>query len=148
MYLGGLAARGIGIAIGGTDLISSLSILDLTLYSLGSIGVMFAISGICFLSSCIFNKTKFAIGCGGGINIFFYICSILGLFGSPALPSTIRIDAMNVFNYITILSLNDGLAVMNSNYSSFFIKFVFLIIITIVCYISGVYVFSKKDLPL
>lgn len=148
MYLGGLAARGIGIAIGGTDLISSLSILDLTLYSLGSIGVMFAISGICFLSSCIFNKTKFAIGCGGGINIFFYICSILGLFGSPALPSTIRIDAMNVFNYITILSLNDGLAVMNANYSSFFIKFVFLIIITIVCYISGVYVFSKKDLPL
>ena len=148
MYLGGLAARGIGIAIGGTDLISSLSILDLTLYSLGSIGVMFAISGICFLSSCIFNKTKFAIGCGGGINIFFYICSILGLFGSPALPSTIRIDAMNVFNYITILSLNDGLAVMNADYSSFFIKFVFLIIITIVCYISGVYVFSKKDLPL
>lgn len=148
MYLGGLASRGIGILMGSDDLVSFLSIGDLTLYSLGAFMVMITISGICFLGSCLFNKTKQAIGFGGGINIFFYICCILGLFGSPVLPSTIRIDAMNAFNYMSILSLNDGIAVMDSDLGTYFVKLVSLLLITVGTYIAGSYVFIKKDLPL
>ena len=110
--------------------------------------VMLAISGICFLSSCFFNKSNLAIAIGGGISIFFFICSILGLFGCQAMPGTIRIEQMNIFNNITILSLFDPLAVMNKDYTTFFVKLIGLLVIAGGTYTLGAIRFNKKDLPL
>lgn len=141
-------SRSIGIAFGGTDLITSLPRKHVACYSFGSFRVTLAISGICFLSSSIFNKSNKAIGIGGGITIFFFICSILGLFGTRAIPGTIRIDRMNRFNYRTIISFFDSLSVRDGNYIVFFLKLIGLLVIALVTYtVSGI-VFTKKDLPL
>jgi ABC-2 type transport system permease protein len=147
LFIGALIARYIGIQIGGKDLIKSFSVADLSMYSFGQFMVMLAISGICFLSSCFFNKTRYAIAVGGGINIFFYICSIMGLFGTEAMPSLVRIPSMNFFNYMTILSLNDGFAVMN-HYPVYWYKLLSLLGIAILTYSLGMFAFNKKDLPL
>ena len=147
LFLGGLAARGIGILTGGTDLVESLSIANLSMYGLGNFAIVIAISGICFLSSCLFNKTRHSIAIGGGLNIFFFICTILGLFGTKAIPATVRIEAMNFFNYISIFSLYDGMAVMEGN-PIYWAKLVGLFAITIVTYAAGSIIFTKKDLPL
>lgn len=144
----GLIAREIGVAIGGTQLQNSFPVSDVVLYGIGSICTMIALSGVCFLSSCIFNKTRLSITVGGGLNIFFFICSILGFFGSEALTPTIRIEAMGYFRYFTIMSLNNGVAVINDNFALFFIELVILLIISALCYIAGILVFNKKDLPL
>ena len=141
-------AQVIGVALGGTDLIVSLPLQDIMLYSFGNFMVMLAISGICFLSSCFFNKSNLAIAIGGGISIFFFICSILGLFGCQAMPGTIRIEQMNIFNNITILSLFDPLAVMNKDYTTFFVKLLGLLVIAGGTYTLGAIRFNKKDLPL
>ena len=140
--------QSIGVSLGGTDLLESLPISDLALYTLGNFAVTLAISGICFLASCFFDKSNKAIAIGGGLNVFFYICSILGLFGTKAIPGTVRIDMMKYFNYVTINALFDPLAVMNGNYTTFFIKVGCLLGITLVTYIAGMVKFTKKDLPL
>lgn len=144
----GLIAREIGVAIGGTQLMNSLPISDVLLYSLGSTITMISLSSICFLSSCIFNKTRLSITVGGGINIFFFICSILSFFGSEALTPTIRIEAMGYFRYFTIMSLNNGVCVMNGNLTLFSIELICLLLISVGCYIGGIVIFNKKDLPL
>lgn len=147
LFVGGLLARTCGIAMGGTDLIESLPISDISQYALGNFMVTLAISGICFCASSIFNKVRFAISYGGGLNIFFFICSILGLFGTKAIPGTVRIESMNYFNYVTILSLNDGVAVMEAS-AVYWYKLIGLLAIALLTYISGSIVFTKKDLPL
>lgn len=143
-----LVTRGIGIMAGSTDIASSLPVKDICLYALGNFMVCLAISGINFFTSCHFNKTSQSIGVGGGITIFFFICSILGLFATKAIPGTIRINMMNIFNYMTLDSLFDALAVMDQDYGKFFFKLAFLLLITLATYIAGAFRFKKKDLPL
>ncbi len=142
-----LISREIGILCGGTDLITSLPVIHILKYTLGNYLVTLAISSICFLTSCYFNKTSYAIGVGGGISIFFFICAILGLFGTNAIPGTVRISAMNVFNYMTITSLFDAYSVMTGS-NQYWYKLIGLVAISIVMYTSSIQIFKKKDLPL
>lgn len=148
LLLGVLLTRTIGILAGSTDLVVSLPVEHILAYSFGNFMVTVAISGICFLSSCYFNKTSQAIGVGGGLTIFFFICSILGLFATKAIPGTIRINMMNIFNYMTIDSLFDALAVMSGDWFVYWMKLLGLLIIAVVTYIIGGIFFKKKDLPL
>ena len=138
----------LGVACGGTDLLTSLPISDICFYALGNFFVTLAVSGICFFASCFFNKSSQAIACGGGITIAFFIFSILGLFGTPAIPGTVRIETMNYFNYFTIDSLFDAMAVMNNDWLTYGLKLMGLVLITLVTYIVGMGRFTKKDLPL
>lgn len=147
LFLFGLSSREIAIACGGDDFISSFSIMDLFMYTLGAYLVTIAISGICFLASTIFNKTKYSIGVGGGLSIFFLVASILGLFGLDAMPLALRIDSMNFFNYLTIIRLFDVQAVMDNNII-FYYKLFGLILIALITYIASFIIFKKKDLPL
>ena len=141
-------AQLIGGYFGSGDLLTALPISNIVAYGLGNFMVSLAISGICFMSSCLFNKTNNNIGVSVGISIFFFICAILGLFATKAIPGTIRITSMNIFNYLTIFSLFDSLAVMDGSWMLFFMKLLVLFGITIVTYIIGSIKFTKKDLPL
>jgi hypothetical protein len=141
-------SRAIGVAAGSTDLVNELTYTDLALDSLGGFGVIFAIAGICFLTSCIFDKTKNSLGVGGGITIFFLVASIIGIFGSKAMPSTVRINQMNYFNFVTIVRLFDCTAVINHDYGTYFWKLAILFAIGILSSCLGCLKFNKKDLPL
>ena len=141
-------AQILGGYIGSGDLLTSLPLLDILAYGFGNFMVSLAISGICFMSSCWFNKTNNNIGVSGGLSIFFFICAILGLFATKAIPGTIRIETMNIFNYCTIFSLFDSLAVMNGDWFLYFMKLIGLLGITVITYIIGSIKFTKKDLPL
>ena len=48
-----------------------------------------------------------SIAIGGGLSIFALVAAILGLFGSKTIPSVVRLDSLNYFNYITIISMFD-----------------------------------------
>lgn len=141
-------AQCLGGWLGSGDLFTSLPIDNILAYAFGNFMVTLAISGICFMSSCFFNKTNTNIGVSGGISIFFFICAILGLFATKAIPGTIRIDSMEIFNYVTIFSLFDSLSVMSGDCALYWGKLVALLLIAAITYIIGSIKFTKKDLPL
>ncbi len=120
---------------------------NLILLNIGAFLVLFALSGLCFLTSCVFNRSKRSMAIGGGLSIFALVAAMLGLFGSPVIPSVVRLSSLNYFNYATIISLFDVISIMDGT-NAFIFKFMILGIAGIIGYIVGSIRFIKKDLPL
>ena len=129
------------------DVNTGLTYGKLLLINLGAFLVMFAMSGICFLTSCVFNRSKNSMALGGGLNMFFLVATMLGLFGSPVLPSIIRMKALNAFNYVSLISLFDVVSILEGGLA-FLWKLAIPAAVGTVCYIAGSLRFEKKDLPL
>lgn len=119
----------------------------LVLINLGAFLTLFAISGINFFTSCYFDRSKKAMALGGGFSMFFLVATMLGLFGSPVIPSVVRISALNNFNYVSIISLFDVVSILKGEYMWIW-KVAILVLIGLVGYITGAIKFKKKDLPL
>lgn len=120
---------------------------NLILLNLGAFLVLLALSGLCFCTSCVFDRSKRSMAIGGGLSIFALVAAMLGLFGSPVIPSVVRLDALNYFNYTTIISLFDVISIIDGT-NAYIGKFIVLAVIGIVGYIVGALRFTKKDLPL
>lgn len=112
-----------------------------------------AVAGICYLGSCIFDQKKKSMAFGGGLTVWFFISSLLGMFGTKDLVDIgFGTNALNVFNKLTIIGLFDTNAIStigsgDVNYD-FIWKFGILGAVALVCYIIGSLRFQKKDLPL
>lgn len=126
---------------------TDLTIGKLLLINLGAFVVMFAMSGICFLASSWFNRSKHSMAIGGGLSMFFLVATMLGLFGSNLIPSVIRMDALNYFNYVSIITLFDVPSILAGSLT-FLWKLAILIAIGVICYVVAIKKFDKKDLPL
>lgn len=120
---------------------------ELILLNVGAFVTMFALSGISFLASCWFNRSKYSMSIGGGLNMFFLVATMLGLFGSKVLPSVVRLSALNFFNYTSLISLFDVVSILDGT-TAFIWKLAILITVGLICYIAGSIKFQKKDLPL
>lgn len=120
---------------------------EMALLCLGAFVTMLAVAGICFLASVWFDRSKQAMTWGGGLSMFFLVAAILGLFGSPAMPGAIRIDAMNFFNYLTVISLFDCTSVLSGSLTWLW-KLAILLAVFIAAFVVSVIRFDKKDLPL
>ncbi len=125
----------------------TISYGKMALLNLGAFITMFAISGICFLASSWFNRSKQAMSIGGGLSMFFLVATILGLFGSSTIPSMLRVSAMKYFNYFSIISLFDCVSILEGTLT-FIWKLAILLAVGIICYIVSIIKFKKKDLPL
>ena len=120
----------------------------IAMFSIGALCTIIAISGICFCASGIFNREKDSLSVGGGISISFLVCAILGLFGEKIIPSIIRIDAMNYFNYLTIFSFFKVKPMIDGLTDQYVPGLCILILIGLIAYNIGIVTFDKKDLPL
>lgn len=119
----------------------------LLLLNLGAFLVLFALSGLCFFTSCYFDRSKRSMAIGGGLSIFSLVAAMLGLFGSPVIPSVIRLDALNFFNYTTVITFFDVVSIMDGTLA-FLWKFTILLVAGAIGYAAGSEKFTKKDLPL
>ena len=84
---------------------------------------------------------------GGGLSIFSLVAAMLGLFGSPVIPSVVRMDSLKYFNKVTVISFFDVISIMDGT-NAFLWKFAILFALGILGYIVGSIRFTKKDLPL
>ncbi len=112
-----------------------------------------AMAGICYLASCVFNLSKYALALGGGLNIWFFICSLLGMFGSENMVNTgMGVEELGLFNRLSLVGLFDidALGTVGSGAvdDSFVPKLIALAAVAVVCYGAGAVRFQKKDLPL
>ena len=113
-----------------------ISISDFLMLNVGLFLLMFAISGISFLFSCIFNLSKNSIALGAGIPIAFFLFELMSSVSG----------SLDKLKYITLNTLFDKDAILSGD--SYMIQFLILAIIGIVLYGIGVRVFKEKDLPL
>lgn len=125
----------------------AINFAEILLFNAGAFLTIFAFAGFCFMCSALFNRTKHSLSIGGGLSIFMLVCTILGLFGSEVVPSAMRISAMNVFNYLSIITFFDTVSILDGTLA-FLWKFGILLGIGIICFIIGIFRFDKKDLPL
>lgn len=134
-------------------LFGEVSVPRIAMLFLGMYLVTEAAAGICYLCSCIFDQSSKALAIGGGITLWFFLASLLGMFGSDDLVDMgIGADVLGIFNKLTIISLFDADAVQTIGTGSIDYGFVpgmlILAAIAVVCYIAGAVKFCKKDLPL
>ncbi len=125
-----------GAVLANTTQPDALDMEKFILLNLGAFLFQLAISGICFASSCIFNRSKNSLLLGAGLPLGFFVLSLLVKMA----------DSLSFLKYFTLTSLYDTSAVLTGG--TFVPQFVILGIIAAVLYAFGIAYFNKKNLPL
>ncbi len=112
-----------------------------------------AMCGICYFGSCHFNLSKYSMSFGGGLCMWFFLATLLGLFGSENLVNLgIGVESLGIFNNLSIIGLYDidALGTVGSGAVDYgFVPgLIVLAVIALVFYVAGALRFQKKDLPL
>jgi len=94
-----------------------------------------AVSGICFFASCISNDTKRSFTIGAGLPVAFFLIQMLANMGG-------KLENLKYFTIFTLFNTNDILAG-----KSVVVPILTLLAGAIVLYGIGMYIFSKRDLP-
>lgn len=134
------------LAIVGIE-VAKITYGQILLFNLGAFLVLFALSGLCFFTSCWFDRSKRSMAIGGGLSIFSLVAAMLGLFGSKVIPTIVRLKALNFFNYATVITLFDAISIIDGALTYLW-KFAILLVLGIIGYVAGSVRFVKKDLPL
>lgn len=114
-------------------------LLDVKGFILLNFGVLlthFAISGICFFSSCMFNESKNSLLLGSGLPIAFLLIQMLSNSG----------EKLEGLKYFTIFSFFKPLDIIHGE--NIVSSFLLLAAIGVLLYTAGIIFFDKKDLPL
>lgn len=111
--------------------LSSFIFLNLGLFLL-----FFALSGISFFASSLFNLSKNSFAVGAGVPILFWVLSVLSQAD----------ESLDFLKYFTLNSLFDIENIRAG--SGFLLPFLALFAVGAVSYVSSIVVFKKKDLPL
>ena len=127
--------------------LTEVTIGKLILFNFGTFLVTITLGGIIYFSSCVFNRSKRAMALGGGFAVLTLVFTILGMFASDSTPSMMRMEALAPFNSLTVVSLFDLTSILEGT-MDYIWKFSILVGITIICFVAGITVFKKKDLPL
>ena len=95
-----------------------------------------AVGSICFFASCISNDTKLYFIIGAGVSIIFYLLQALVNMGG-------KLENLKYFTLFTLFNTTDIIAGDGIG-----VSIGILLVISIVFYVLGIYLFSKRDLPL
>lgn len=114
-----------------------LDVIEFLILNLGVLSLHFALSGICFFASSVFNDIKNSMLVGVGIPLLFFIIQMLVNMGGK----------LEILKYFTLLSLFEPYKLVDGNlYSYLFIGILF--IISIILYFSSIMIFKKRDLSI
>lgn len=113
-----------------------LEIGGFVLLNVGVALLYFALSGIGFLASCLFNQSKHSLALGGGLPVLFFVINLLANSG----------EQLSGLRYATLLSLFDAAAIVKGD--GYLATFAALAFLGLALYAVGIYIFSRKDLPL
>ncbi|MBB6622725.1 ABC transporter permease subunit [Clostridium gasigenes] len=126
----------VGIVAGEIFQPDALDVEKFLMLNMGCFLYHFAISSICFSSSCIFNLSKNSLAIGAGVPLGFFVINLMATLS----------DELSFLKYFTLNTLFDTKSIMSKE--GYGIDFIVLTIIGIVLYMVGIKVFKEKDLPL
>lgn len=105
--------------------------------NLGLSALLLFFAGICFLSACFFNESKYATGAGSGVVIFFLLVNMLSQVSD-------KLDFMKYVNPITLFQAEELIAQNQNAYLGILI----LSVLAVCFFVTGIQIFKHKDLPL
>jgi ABC-2 type transport system permease protein len=126
----------IGIAICEFMFPGELDIKGFLLLNCGALLLYFALTGISFFASCLFNDTKNSLALGAGLPVGFLLLQMISDTG----------EKFEFLSYLSLYTLFDPAKITSDE--NYLFSFITLTVIGIVLYITGVVVFKKRDLPL
>lgn len=113
-----------------------LDLLRFLLLNLGALLLYYAVTGIGFFGSCMYNDTKNSLMVGAGLPVAFLLIQMIS-----------DIDEKTSFlKYFTLFTLYDTKKIIHGG--NFLLQYITLIIIAVIMYALGIYMFKKRDLPL
>lgn len=113
---------------------NELPIKDFLVLNIGLLFLHIALSGICFLGSCIANDSKTSLTIGAGIPLVFFLIQMLNNIG----------DKFYILKYLSIFSLFNPNELLSYNLSAIIMIFI-LLLIGIILYFISYKIFNKKD---
>lgn len=130
-----ITIAGIGISQG--MFAGSLEIGKFILINLVTLLIFYAISGISFFFSCLFDDTKYSLSFGAGVPIAFFVINLLANAG----------EQLSWLRYFTIFTLLDPAQIIEG--SSFtLVAIIVLLGIAGATYSGGIVMFNRRNLPL
>jgi ABC-2 type transport system permease protein len=127
----------VGILISEAMFPGDLDIWRFILLNIGTILLYYAISGIGFFASCLFNETSRSLALGAGLPVLFLLMKMLADVD----------ERLAGVGRVSLISLFDPAAILAGD-SSVLPSFLALFAIGTMLYAAGIVVFVKKDLPL
>lgn len=116
---------------------SGIDLQKLVVLNIGLYAMLTFFGGVCFLSSCLFNETKWSIGVGAGVIIFSILIQMLSQIG----------NAMDYLKYMTPLTLFDAKEIITMDASAI-MNFIIMFVVGLIFSFIGMRIFTKKDLSL
>lgn len=113
--------------------------LDVDKFLLLNTGVFlyhFAISGICFFASSLFNTSRNSLLLGAGLPLYFFVMSLIIKLS----------DSLDYLKYFTLNTLFDTEKILSDN--GFEADFAVLGALALILYGTGIIIFCRRDLPL
>lgn len=104
--------------------------------NLGILLLMFAISGISFLASCIFNLSKHSLALGAGLPFAFLVLNLLSTVNTTLEP----------LRYFSLMTLFDTERIIGGE--GYWAHLLILGVVGIMLYVFAIRVFKRRDLPL
>jgi ABC-2 type transport system permease protein len=126
----------VGIAISQVMFPGELDIKGFLVLNFGALLLYFALTGIGFFASCIFNDTKNSLMIGAGFPVAFLLLQMISDVG----------DKTDFLKYFSLYTLFDPAKITSGE--GYAVSFVVLAAIAVVMYTAGILAFRKRDLPL
>lgn len=113
-----------------------LDIKGFILLNCGACLLYFALTGISFFASCIFNDTKNSLALGAGLPVGFLLLQMVADTG----------EKFEFLRYFSLYTLFDPAKITSGE--GYLPAFITLALLGVVLYSLGIYAFTKRDLPL
>jgi len=126
----------VGILVSEMFFPNELDTIGFLLLNLNTLLLYFALTGIGFFASCLFDDTKNSLALGAGLPVAFLVVQMLSNTG----------ESVEFLKYFTLFTLLDPDKIISGE--GYVINFVILTVLAIILYASGLFVFKKRDLPL
>ncbi|TAH66158.1 MAG: ABC transporter permease [Anaerolineaceae bacterium] len=126
----------VGIVLSDATFPGELDVKAFILLNLGSLLLYYAVTGLGFFASCLFNDTKNSLMIGAGLPVAFLVIQMISDVG----------EKTNFLKYFTLFTLFDPKEIVSGGV--FVPQFIVLAVIALIMYGMGLYTFKKRDLSL
>ena len=126
----------VGISICQIMFPGDLDVKGFLILNAGALLLYYAVTGIGFFASSLFNETKSSLAIGAGLPVAFLVLQMISNAG----------DKTEFFKYFTLFTLFDTTKITSGE--GYGLSFLILALIGVVMYTASIIVFKKRDLPL